>query len=437
MGYMAKLPQIGDLQWGETLNEFLLASHNVDGSLKADAVVAAAPPHRHAPLPTSAWANGLPLFNVEDYGAVGDGHTDDYKAVAAAWNAMLASPVGGCVFFPRPVVYRVDAGIPGRLTRDDGGAYALFRLPTVGVRKRRISFGVTGVGSAYASPVDTGASVATSSVLFVDYSTAFGWSSAAGLPSVFGAADYDKRSQGDNGSYTNIHFLADGLTLRQPVNPSLCGMNLETCASVSIGSISFDVDAPLNDVTEPKHPTSVALLLPAHSAGRAAKVETLQVVGHYAAVPCGQYADITSAVALRCTVAVSLRRSASHTGHITSLIVAQCPWGFAGYDPVDGVTAVPDKCMVKVDSCDIEDSSSNGTADWTYAPNKGAHVYDPNNCLNGIIWGSRNDVDGDGHTDSLWVTGATHFSIFGLFGFTAAGSERIDASAHSTVNNAQ
>jgi len=428
---MARLPVTGEHNWGDVLNDYLLASHNTDGTLKPSAVASASAPHRHKPRPVASYANGLPLFNVEEYGAVGDGRTDDYAAILAAWNAMLASSVGGCVFFPRPVTYRVDTSVPGRVGANGDGSYALFRLPFVGTDAARLAFGVVGVGTPY-SPHATGS--ATGSVLFVDYAASFSWSDAKGLPAVFGAPDYDKASVHDGERLTNVHFMADGLTVRQPVDPSLCGMNLETCAAVTLGSVAFDVTEALRDIPEPTHPTGAALLLPASSSVLAASVQAVAVTGHYTGISCAEHSSLRLATVLRCRLAVAFRRGATHFGHITTLSVSQCPWGFAGYDPAVGITAVPDKCTLKVDCCEFVDDSAGGTAAWSYAPAVGAHVYDPNNSLNGLIWAARNDVDGAGHTDALCVNGAAHFSLFGLFGFTAAGSERIDATTHNPAH---
>ncbi len=81
---MARLPTIGSDagNWGTILNEFLQISHNADGTLK-----------------------GLSNFiNVKDFGAKGDGTTNDTAAIQAALDAVTSS---GTVVFP-PGIYLVD-----------------------------------------------------------------------------------------------------------------------------------------------------------------------------------------------------------------------------------------------------------------------------------------------------------------------------------------
>ena len=390
-----------------------------------------------------------PLFNVEDYGAVGDGTTDDYTAFAAAWTAMLASPLGGRVFLPRAVEYRIDASVSGRMTPDSNGAYALFKLPYVVPNaanpKRR--YGIVGVGSPYVPrefPFAGGgpAQTMTSSVMKVTYSTPFTWSNTNGLPSVVGAPDADKGSVVSGQFwFTNLHFTVDNVTMRQPNNPSMACLNLETVSTAELGEVAFDVDVPLDNVAEPTRPTGVAVLLPRVQNNVTAVIDRILVQGYYAGIPWVEHVDIRSAIALRCRVAFHFRRNGYHFGHVSMMTIEQCPFGLAGYDPAGvapnlGVVPIPANCVVKIDFLNFEDTSYGGEVPWMYTPSNGAHVYDPANRLYGQATAARNDVDDNGDTDTMWVDGGTHFSIFGLMQWSASGSTRINASANAPENPA-
>lgn len=69
-------------QWGAVLNEFLRVSHRPDGKLQGV----------------------IEVFNVRDFGAIGDGVADDGSAIQKAATAIPAA--GGILYFP-PGVYKI------------------------------------------------------------------------------------------------------------------------------------------------------------------------------------------------------------------------------------------------------------------------------------------------------------------------------------------
>lgn len=129
---MARLPVPGgDVDaWAAILNEYLLVTHNDDGTQKTDSIGSAALQSRsigmrhlrtmnasNTPLkdfvlsntgnelvwktPEAVVASARDLeFNVADYGAVGDGVTDDTDAIQAAIDAATN---GGSIIFPRGI----------------------------------------------------------------------------------------------------------------------------------------------------------------------------------------------------------------------------------------------------------------------------------------------------------------------------------------------
>jgi hypothetical protein len=378
---------------------------------------------RKTTLPT-----GATIFNVEDYGAVGDGVTDDFPAVQRAWNAMLNSGGSGQVYFPRAVVYRCV--VDDQVVVGAGGQYAALPLPARATDNShpKLWYGIAGVGEAYSTREYPGAGSTTaknttSTVILVDYSTPFAWDDTNGHPSFIGAPDVDA---GNN--FTNLHFTVDHITMRQPDNPSLCGINLETCVTARVEDFCADVDVALDASSEPTHATGVPLLLP--KTGNAINVAVRKYLawGYYAGYPITEHCDADSLEIVACKIGAFFRRTDSaHFCQIKYLSAEEVPWGIAGYDPSattanGGVTACPG-WILQLLFWDVEDFDRGGGADWMYpgTTTKKAHLYDPNNALKGWAWANRVDSGAEaGPFDKLYVKGGSNFGLYQIAGRDSA-----------------
>lgn len=355
---------------------------------------------------TKAYVDGLmlgfadtrltgPLFCPEDYGdPVGDGVADDYAPVTAAWDAMLAYPLGrGRLLIPATKMYRLDLSNAARVGVTGDKARASLPLPQVARTAAKRAYGIVSAGEAYvvrtAELGGAPAQVNTCGGLFFDTgATTYTWSSTLGLPCAIGGPDADMTDPVGN-SFSNIHFSIENVILRQTDNPSLCTVNLEQISTCRVDNVRIDVESVLDDIPLPTNPTGCALLLPRTNNNVAITVNRLITEGYYAGVPLTEHIECGTAIALRCRIAVHNRRACSHPGLVRHLKTEQCTWGISGYDPS---AAGPDDGVVpctgwtgRIDFWGIEDYANLGASPGFYTPTAGAHVNDEGGVLNGTI----------------------------------------------------
>lgn len=338
-----------------------------------------------------------PRFNIESHGAVADGTTDNYAALLAAWNAMLAFAKTGSVYGPTIDTYRF-ALTPQRVQVWPDKQYAAFPIPMVLREPQNLkhTFGIRGEGNAYtvraAELAGEPAQVASATVFFFDYDPSlFTWDATDGHPSIFGAPDADATDPVGN-TFSNLGFQVNNIILRSPDNPSLCVLNLEQVSTCTLDNVRFDVETVLDFLPEPTRPTGCALLLPRSNNNVAIDVGKIIIEGYYGGMPLTEHLLLNSAIVLACKIGAFTRRPCSHITVVSGqLKIEQCQWGFAGYAP-DG--AAPNLGVVdfkggvyRIGAVDIEHYGYDGDPEraWRYTPNGYADILDRNGTLNGTI----------------------------------------------------
>lgn len=361
----------------------------------------------------------VPLFNVENYGAVGDGTTDDYAAFLAAWNAGIATGASFLLMMPRAVEYRVS--VVGRLGHSGDGQYAVFPIPRqpAGAGNPKLLIGLVGPGQAMSGRLFSGGDptdpVTDSAVIKVTYASPFVWSTSYGMPSLFGGPDADF-----NGATANVHWYTQGVTIRQPANPSLCNINLEGVATCNVVDYMADTTGDQDTTPQPAYPTGAAILWPRNGNAAVLLGGAVGAWGYFAGVGFGEHLNLGFAYALRCRIAHPIRRGMGHAATIRWTTTEECQYVIAGYDPSDriGVVGVPsggDDPTIAM-WLSLEDYGYPSGTPWYYATLSGTDIYDPSNNLRGIVWFERSDAapGGDGPTTTIIGRGGSHLTCISL-----------------------
>lgn len=385
--------------------------------------------HTHAPTSGGGGTGGLPtpvLFNVEDFGAVGDGTTDDGPAILEAWETGVATGQDFYLVFPRAVEYLVDVDELLTPSTIGQGQYAAFKIP---LRQNNASthkqlIGVVGPGQACSTRVFPGDGndtqpVTNTAVIKVAYSSAPSFHATHGWPSLFGGPDADR-----NGAFSNVHFFWKGVTIRQPPNPAMACLNLEGVATCFVEDFFADVTGSPDDSPMPTHPTGASILWPKNANAATLVGGRVGAWGYYAGPGFGEHLVLNFAYALRCIIGHPIRGGLGHAATITWTTTEECTYTIAGYNGETGVVPIPsggnDPTILM--GLSIEDFGYGAEHDvngaWYYASDNGTNIYDPNNVLRGRIYFERSDASpsGDGATTQLLAKGASNVSLFSLRG---------------------
>jgi hypothetical protein len=249
--------------------------------------------------------------SVKDFGARGDGVTDDTLAIQAAIDVAEAEG-GGVVYFP-PGVYVVGGAL-----QDTGRSNAQLLLPRRDyVDTEQITIVLRG-----ATPPPAIMSVIGDTPLPDGHSIIKGTLNVASgtSPALLG-------SHGPVGTYnefTNILVRIENLSFRMPPNPQLTALDLSHVAAVDVDRVVVDGGSYfVGGLAEPTTATSFGIRFPGTSNGAHTRVGTVDVIGFYNGYEIAEHTNGQQVAAWGCKQALVFVAT-NHASHFDRVNVHHC-----------------------------------------------------------------------------------------------------------------
>lgn len=218
---------------------------------------------------------GQGWLNVRDYGAVGNGVTDDTAAIQDAIDAAAAAG-GGTVFFPAGMY------IVGGALQDVSGANAQLVLPSV----------TTPAGPGYTVHF-AGPTMPPQMAWYPASNTATPTGGAI-IKSTLGAGNgaliggYNNNAQPND--FTFITFAASNLTFRMASNPTNSCLDLQQVGCVHLNHVIVDCgEYDISQILQPTTATSYGIKMPMYNNAASVAANDVAVLGFYTGMLIGEH----------------------------------------------------------------------------------------------------------------------------------------------------
>lgn len=223
----------------------------------------------------AAFFAGQGWLNVRDYGAVGNGVTDDTTAIQAAITAAGAAG-GGTIFFP------AGTYIVGGALQDVSGANAQLVLPSV----------TTPIGPGYTIRL-IGPTPPVAHYWYPDSSTAVPTDGAiikSTLGSGTGALLGGYNNNAEPNDFTYISLAIRNMRFRMPANPTNSCLDLMRVACVDLAHVVVDAgEYDTSQIAQPTTATSYGIKMPMYNNGASVAADWVTVIGFYTGMLIGEH----------------------------------------------------------------------------------------------------------------------------------------------------
>jgi pectate lyase-like protein len=324
------------------------------------------------------------VWDVTDYGATGDGTTDDQAAINEAVQTACASAVADGTYFAEvyfpPGTYQLgsatikgDTALGHSLGVAKGNAQ--IPIPILASTGRKLVLAFRGAGpSGFAHWEETvgqrSGSVLRSTLTSLTSDGTWGPPSIIGGPTVY--------DDGAGFPFANVMVIVDDLTIMAPYNPGIIALDLRDIAQMEIGRVSILADAgPAGSpslATRPTNDLGIALRCPRNGNNDLNLIHSLGVEGFYYGMTMGEHLTAVRLAIIYAQVGLFLNGvggTSYHGATFLNLNLEATTTGFQAIDSDGG--AFPLRVLtLSVESVDTTVSDPNGNLYGTIELNDAA-----------------------------------------------------------------
>jgi hypothetical protein len=314
---------------------------------------------------------GSKFLNVKQFGATGNGVTDDTPFIQSAIDSLTNS--GGTILFPDGIyrihgAYRQVTGRPG---------YAQLVLPDRSI----ITEGYTLIGFRGVNPPShsmgwTGPSPTNGAVLLSDVE-----------PSQFPACviGYPSPSTLPGWGFSAVHIYVQDLTIRTTTNALQSALDLSYAGMATVDNLLVDTGIPLLYITnQPTAHNAYGVSTPQLNNSAVASFKNINVIGYSTGLRLAEHCSAFNCRAWLCGTGFELA-GAYQILNADHLMYFMCPTGIVSSGTVDVHAFINCLEFEHQRAGTAIDLPGGGTALVPTWPASKCDIYDPNNTLHGVL----------------------------------------------------
>jgi len=306
------------------------------------------------------------VFYVEDYGAVGNGTTDDTAAVKACIAAAIANAISTGNNYAEVRFQAKTYALNGALTQ--GGSTfgnAVIPLPIIGMTANCVTLCLKGAGETSALPIwlqttpqKTGTVLSTTTA-GTNHAT-YGEATLIGGPNV--------KQYGAGNTWNNMQVVIDGIQLLLPSDPHICGFDFDATAQVIINSAAVYTNSGVTTTVVPTQSWQFGLRMPNSDNQSLEIIDRFSVEGCFFGLDIAEHTVLRSFYALYCNIGINCvsQNATPHTCLIEYANIEWCIWAAIQTSASSGSFKIQAQCI------DIEVGGSSNPSGF----NGPSHVID-------------------------------------------------------------